>query len=38
MEVNKRVQDLGKVFDRNWNVNKNNHYIQYLFIFILILY
>ena len=24
MEFNKRVQDLSLVFDRNWNVNKNN--------------
>ena len=24
MEFNKRVQDVSQVFDRNWNVNKNN--------------
>lgn len=24
MEFNKRVQDLSQVFDRTWNVNKNN--------------
>lgn len=24
MEFNKRVQDLSQVFDRNWNVNRNN--------------
>lgn len=24
MEFNKRVQDLSQVFDRTWNVNRNN--------------
>lgn len=24
MEFNKRVQDISQVFDRNWQVNKNN--------------
>lgn len=24
MEINKRVQDINQVFDRNWNVNRNN--------------
>lgn len=24
MEINKRVQDIDQVFDRNWNVNRNN--------------
>lgn len=24
MEINRRVQDVSQVFDRNWNVNKNN--------------
>lgn len=24
MDINKRVQDISQVFDRNWNVNKNN--------------
>jgi len=24
MEIKKRVQDINKVFDRNWNVNRNN--------------
>ena len=24
MDVNRRVQDLTQVFDRNWNVNRNN--------------
>ena len=24
MDFNKRVQDVSQVFDRNWNVNKNN--------------
>lgn len=24
MEVNRRVQDVSQVFDRNWNLNNNN--------------
>ena len=24
MDINNRVQDIDKVFDRNWQVNKNN--------------
>ena len=24
MEVNKRIQDVSQVFDRNWNLNNNN--------------
>lgn len=24
MEINKRVQDINKVFDKNWNLNRNN--------------
>ena len=24
MEINKQVQDIDQVFDRNWNVNRNN--------------
>ena len=24
MDINKRAQDISQVFDRNWNVNKNN--------------
>ena len=28
MEFNRRVQDVNQVFDRNWNVNRNNQQRQ----------
>ena len=28
MQINRRVQDVTQIFDRNWNVNKNNQQRQ----------